>query len=106
MATRDPYGEIARFLAMHRDKIETVFRTLTYFDGVCFAGRATAPALFSAGLMDDVCPSSTVYAAYNAYRGEKQIVDYEFNNHEGGGARHELIRLQWLQEQLGVTLPA
>ena len=47
--------------------------TLAYFDGVNFAARATAEALFSVGLMDDICPPSTVYAAYNAYAGPKAI---------------------------------
>ena len=36
-----------------------------------FAPRARARALFSAGLMDDVCPPSTVFAAYNHYGGPK-----------------------------------
>ncbi len=38
-----PYQEIARYLVTHRDKVETVFNTLSYFDGVNFAARATAP---------------------------------------------------------------
>ena len=35
------------------------------FDGVDFAKRASVPALFSVALMDQVCPPSTVYAAYH-----------------------------------------
>jgi len=50
--------------------------------------------------MDNVCPPSTVYAAYNAYAGDKSIRDYEFNDHEGGGALHELRRLEWLKRLL------
>lgn len=46
LAARDPYGEISRFLAMQRDKVSTVFANLSYFDGVNFAARAKAPALF------------------------------------------------------------
>ncbi|MER3443975.1 MAG: acetylxylan esterase, partial [Meiothermus sp.] len=68
-----PYNEIAAFCRVHRDKVGQVFATLAYFDGVNFAARATAPALFSVGLMDDVCPPSTVYAAYNHYAGPKEI---------------------------------
>jgi cephalosporin-C deacetylase len=51
------------------------------------AKRISAPALFSVGLMDPVCPPSTVYAAFNhcAAR-EKEIAVYPFNEHEGGGA--------------------
>jgi cephalosporin-C deacetylase len=85
---RDPYHEITRFCKIHRDKIEIVFNTLSYFDGVNFASRAGCPALFSAGLMDDVCPPRTVFAAYNHYGGEKSIQVYPFNQHEGGQSHH------------------
>ncbi len=47
-----PYNEISRFLLRHRGKLEAVFNTLEYFDGVNFAARANAPALFSTGLTD------------------------------------------------------
>src|SRR5690606_23476103 len=43
----DPYQEIVRYLAVHREAVTDVFKTLSYFDGVNFARRATAPALFS-----------------------------------------------------------
>lgn len=99
LAARDPYGEISRYLSIHRDRIETVFTTLGYFDGVNFSARARAAALFSVGLMDDVCPPSTVYAAYNAYAGPKQIESYSFNNHEGGGAFQDRRQLDWLDAQ-------
>lgn len=102
-ATRDPYGEIVRFLAQHRDKKAKVLETLTYFDGVNFARRSKAPALFSVGLMDDICPPSTVYAAFNAYVGDKSMVDYEFNNHEGGQGFQEQVQMVWLSGLFGVN---
>lgn len=80
----DPYGEIVRYLHVHRGAEERVFRTLSYFDVTNFAARASAPALFSVGLMDDVCPPSTVYGAFNHYAGEKRIVVYPYNGHENG----------------------
>jgi cephalosporin-C deacetylase len=81
----DPYAEIVRYLSVHRNAVDQVFSTLAYFDGAAMATRATAPALFSAGEMDPVCPPSTVYAAYNRYAGtDKEIVLYPFNQHEGG----------------------
>ncbi len=79
-----PYNEIAKYCQAHREKVETVFHTLSYFDGINFATRAKAKALFSVGLMDETCPPSTVYAAYNYYAGEKEIRTYTFNHHEGG----------------------
>jgi len=81
----DPFGEVRRYLSIHRDNIDQTFRTLSYFDGVNFAKRASAPALFSVGLFDEICPPSTVFAAYNWYGGAaKDITVYPFNGHEGG----------------------
>jgi cephalosporin-C deacetylase len=93
-----PYGEIAAYLKTHRDKIEQVFHTLSYFDGLNFAARARASALFSVGLMDETCPPSTVYAAYNHYAGPKQIRSYEYNNHEGGGIYQQVEKLRFLDQ--------
>lgn len=100
LTNKDPYSEINRYLAVQRDKPETVFTTLDYFDGVNFSARAKAPALFSVGLMDDICPPSTVYAAFNAYAGSsKAIEQYDFNNHEGGGPFQDRRQVEWLAKQ-------
>jgi cephalosporin-C deacetylase len=82
----DPYGEIVRYLHTRRDAEERTFRTLSYFDGVNFASRTTVPAIYSVGLMDRICPPSTVYAAYNWHAGPKELRVYAYNNHEGGGS--------------------
>jgi cephalosporin-C deacetylase len=65
-----------------------VFRTLSYFDVVNHARRVTAPSLFSVGLMDEVTPPSTVFAAFNSLPRDGHIEVYEFNGHEGGGSLH------------------
>jgi len=94
----DPYHEIVRFARVRRDQVERVFTTLSYFDGVNFAVRARAPALFSVGLMDQVTPPSTVFAAYNHYAGPKSIEVYPFNGHEGGETIHAEVKLRRLAE--------
>lgn len=81
---RDPYKEIGRYLAVHRERVEEVLALLSYFDGVNFARRAQAPAWFSTALMDPTCPPSTVYGAYHAYAGEKRMAVWPFNGHEAG----------------------
>jgi cephalosporin-C deacetylase len=96
----DPYGEIVRYLKVHRDQAARVTETLAYFDGVSMARRAGAPALFSVGLMDRICPPSTVYAAYNHYAGPKDMVEYPYNDHEGGAPFQERAKLAWLAERL------
>jgi len=96
----NPYGEIVRYLKAHRDHVDQAFQTLAYFDGANLATRATAPALFSVALMDQICPPSTVYAAYNRYMGSKRIVEYPFNDHEGGGGFQDQVKLGWFAEHL------
>jgi cephalosporin-C deacetylase len=91
-----PYQEIAIFCKVHRDKVEQVFKTLSYFDGVNLAARAGAPALFSVGLMDNICPPSCVFAAYNHYKGPKEIRVWEYNYHEGGDSFQAQERLKFL----------
>ena len=97
----DPYTEIARYLKAHRDHTERVLRTLGYVDVAALGRRATAPALFSVGLMDEVSPPSTVYAAFNEYAGPKEIVEYPFNDHEGGAAFHDIAKMRWLADRFG-----
>jgi cephalosporin-C deacetylase len=46
--------------------------------------------------MDDICPPSTVYAAYNHYAGEKDIRTYEYNYHDGGGSYQTVEKVKFL----------
>ena len=78
-----------------------MFATLSYFDAVNFAKRATAPAHFSVALLDVTCPPSTVYAAFNHYPAEKEMVVYAFNDHEGGLSHQKLAQITWLGRKLG-----
>jgi cephalosporin-C deacetylase len=96
-----PYYEINQYLHTHRDQIEKVFNTLSYFDGVNFATRANATALFSVGLMDTICPPSTVYAAFNHYHGKKEIRYYTYNNHEGGDSFQRAEQIKLLRDVWG-----
>jgi cephalosporin-C deacetylase len=105
-----PYPEIAAFLGRHRDRYESTLAVLNYFDGVNLARAATAPALYSVALMDDVCPPSTVFASFNAYGSgtagssgtgaAKDIEVYRFNNHEGGQEHHWIRQLEFLRKLL------
>ena len=84
MTDKEPYFEVVRYLRAHRDAEAAVSRSFGYLDGIGFALRATAHALFSVGLMDDICPPRTVFAAYNHYGGPKDIAVYPYAHHEGG----------------------
>jgi cephalosporin-C deacetylase len=77
-----PYAEIAQFLAHHVDMEETALDTLRYIDCALLARRITADCLLSVGLMDQVCPPSTVFAAYNEIAAAKEIAVHAFGVHE------------------------
>ena len=93
-----PYKEIALFLHTHRNSETAVFNTLSFFDGINFASRAQANSLFSVGLMDTICPPSTVYAAFNHWAGQKDIRIYRYNNHEGGGEFQRVEKVRFLKK--------
>ncbi|MFE0651969.1 acetylxylan esterase [Streptomyces sp. NPDC059534] len=101
IAPEPPFAEIAQYLALHRDHVDRVFTTLSYFDAVHFAARADAPALFSIALMDPICPPSTCFTAYHHYAAEKSVEVYPFNGHEGGGRVHERAQLAFVREHIG-----
>jgi cephalosporin-C deacetylase len=96
----NPYSEISRYLMTHREAVEQVFETLSYFDGINFAKRANATALFSVGMMDDICPPSTVYAAYNHWQGHKEMSVWRYNRHEGGGTYQSQDKMHFMQRHL------
>ena len=95
-----PFREIERYLSVHRDRVEAVFETLSYFDGVNFARRITAPVLFSVGLMDGVVLPSSIFAAFNHCASEDAEIEvYAFNGHEGGQTAQWLRQTAWLAER-------
>lgn len=93
LTDQGPYPEVVRYLSVFRGADDTVFETLSYFDGVNMAKRIDAATLFSVALLDPVCPPSTVYAAFNHCASQdKDIAVYTHNEHEGGQA------YQWVRQ--------
>ncbi len=59
------------------------FRRLGYIDLQHLAPRIKAKLLMGLGLMDNICPPSTQFAAYNKMTCEKEMVIYPDFGHEG-----------------------
>jgi cephalosporin-C deacetylase len=109
IAGAGPFPEISNYLGRYPQHVETVWRTLSYHDGMNLAAAipASTRMLWSVGLWDDVCPPSTVYAAYNhapSPEGAKQMAVYPFNKHEGGGGWQAERKIAWLAEELARPL--
>lgn len=107
LAASGPYLEVVRYLSTHRGAERDALHTLSYFDGVAMARRATSPGRFSVGLLDDICPPSAVFAAFNHYAAATKNIDvYQFNGHEGGGGHQWPRQAEFLNEVLTNYLPA
>lgn len=101
LAPSGPYPEIPEFLAENTDLIEPALDTLRYVDCSLLASRITATTLMSVGLMDGICPPSTVFAAYNAINAEKDMVVFPFSGHNFPKAHIE-TQLAHLREHFPV----
>jgi cephalosporin-C deacetylase len=89
LAPQPPYTEVPEFLAHNLDLIPAALDTLRYVDCALLARRITARCLLSVGLMDEICPPSTVFAAYNEITAGKDIAVHPFTGHEVPAAHLE-----------------
>jgi cephalosporin-C deacetylase len=92
IALEPPYTELVEYLACHVELAAIATATLRHIDCALLARRIRARSLVSVGLMDVICPPSTVFAAYNAIAAEKEIAVYPFSGHEVP-SHHEELRL-------------
>jgi len=81
--------------------VGTALNTLRYVDCALLARRITATTLVSVGLMDDICPPSTVFAAYNEINADKDIIVYPYSGHSVPHA-HAEPQLKHLRRHLPV----
>jgi cephalosporin-C deacetylase len=81
LAALPPYTELAEYFSQHDEAVESGLRTLAHFDCALLAKRIRARCVLSVGLMDEICPPSTVFAAYNAISSEKELAVYRFAGH-------------------------
>jgi cephalosporin-C deacetylase len=81
LAPDPPYTEVPEFLEHNTALIPAALDTLRYIDCALLARRITAECLLSVGLMDTICPPSTVFAAYNEITAGKDIAVHPYTGH-------------------------
>ncbi|MCC6458581.1 MAG: alpha/beta fold hydrolase [Caldilineaceae bacterium] len=79
-----------RFDPLH-EKEDEIFTKLGYIDVQFLAPRIQAKVLMGVGLMDDVCPPSTQFAAYNKINSEKSLRIYPDFRHEALPGNNDAI---------------
>ena len=77
-----PYPEIPQFFRAFTGMQETAMRTLSYVDNMNLAPWIGCRTVVSNCLWDDICPPSSIFAAYNHIGADKQMEVYPFHKHE------------------------
>jgi len=80
------YSEIRTFFRQfdpRHEREEEIWTRLGYIDCQHIAKRIRAEILMGTGLMDQICPPSTQFAAYNKIRSKKSMIIYPDFGHEG-----------------------
>jgi cephalosporin-C deacetylase len=97
---KDAYGEIKaylrRFDPLH-ERLDDFFTKLGYVDVQHLAPRIKAEVLMAVTLLDNICPPSTQYAAFNKIAAKKRAVVFPDFGHEGLPVFHD-IAFKWLME--------
>lgn len=82
----DAYAELRDYFRhtdpLHQHETET-FTRLGYIDNQHLAHRIRAEVMMATGLLDNICPPSSQFAAYNKITSKKQVVIYPDYKHEG-----------------------
>ena len=97
---KDAYEELRQYFRKFdplHEREEEIFTLLGYIDNQHIAHRIRAKVLMFTGLMDNICPPSTQFAAYNKITSDKQVVIYPDYGHEYLPKMAEK-RLQFLME--------
>jgi len=95
----DLVGRVTGFpyvLAMHarRPDRDTAYANAPYFNGAFFAARVRCPTRVSVGFIDEICPPTGIYAAYNNLGSADKDIVHGVTRGHGGWAHAELARWQ------------
>lgn len=96
------YAELKRYFRdfdPRHEREDEIFTKLGYIDLQYLAPRIKADVMMFTGLMDDVCPPSTQFAAYNKMTCNKQSIIYPDFGHEGFPDSWEIM-YEWFLKKL------
>lgn len=82
----DAYAELRTYFRKYdplHEREEDIFNTLGYIDVKNLVSRIKGKVLMAITLMDNICPPSTQFAAFNRIKSEKESVIYHDHGHEG-----------------------
>lgn len=81
-------------------RTEAKLRTLAYYDVVNFARRVKAPGLYSWGWNDEICPPTSMHAAYNVVSAPKRLLLAVETGHFSVPEQEAKVD-RWIAQQVG-----
>ncbi len=87
----DDIRDYLRFYAPYLGMQDHVWEKLGYIDIQHLAGRIKGEVLWLLALMDNICPPSTQFAAYNKIKAKKDMVIYTNHGHESLPSSGDLV---------------
>lgn len=88
----DRAGGWPHMFARGKNRDEDKIRTTGYYDAVNFARRLRAPISFALGFNDEVCPPTSMYAAYNVIEAPKELLLQYAMGHSSNREFSEVFR--------------
>ncbi len=85
----------------YQAKGDDVRQTARYYDSANFARLITVPGWYSWGYNDEVCPPTSMYAAYNVVNAPKELDIYLETGHYWYQEQWDAWQ-EWLRKQLGI----
>lgn len=101
------YGRAGGWPHMFNEKnissvgLEEKINVSAYYDAANFARLIEIPGMYCWGYNDEVCPPTSIYAAYNNIRAEKEKVITKEAGHGLSGYQSKKVN-EWLLKKLGV----
>ncbi|PYZ92818.1 acetylesterase [Salipaludibacillus keqinensis] len=98
----DAYQDIRRYFRRfdpQHKRHEAVFEKLGYIDIQHLSDRIQAETLMATGLMDEICPPSTQFAAFNKIHSLKKLELYPDFGHENLPGLHDIILQYFLEDK-------
>ena len=100
LADSDPYAEVARYLRSTATRSSRRSRRSPTSTARSSADGRRRRRCSRSALMDEICPPSTVYAAYNAYGGPRRSASTRSTTTRAARPFHEVVQMGWLRERL------
>jgi len=99
-----PYQEINDYLRVYPESRDAVMTTLSYFDGVSFAGQVACPIIVNIGLRDNICPPGATRAVFEAIgSADKKLYPYDGQGHDAGAHLQKPIVTEFFARHLKNT---